>query len=151
MADIFMNTRLKIDISEVCKNFPAVVAAYLFGSHAKGVVSSLSDVDIGFYFNYALVPSKEIRSALAYDLREALAKALHTGEAIDVVSLNDAPPLLLREVVYKGALVFTEDKAKQVHFESWAIAQWLDWKWYEDQFNKAILDNIGKPILRYAE
>ena len=87
---------------------PGVVSVYLFGSHAEGRTHRESDVDIGVLFNRGKVPTKKERFdrslQLAADLRVAL-----SSESIDLVVLNDAPPLLGRRIVIEGIRLYCGD------------------------------------------
>jgi predicted nucleotidyltransferase len=78
-----------------------VVSVYLFGSHAEGRAHRESDVDLGILFDRSAVPSKRERFDLS--LRISADLRAETGlENIDLVVLNDAPPLLGRRIVTEG-------------------------------------------------
>ena len=72
--------------------------ALLFGSVASGRDRAGSDVDIGVLFGARGVPSLRDRLALAVDLDRAC------GRDVDLVVLDDAPPLLRHEAS-KGVLL----------------------------------------------
>lgn len=133
-------------IADVFKKYP-VVFAYVFGSYAKGTVGPLSDIDIAVYFRHGL--SKDKRSSLRYDIKGDIEAALKAPDKVDVIPLNDAQPLLEREVVYEGKIIYNKDDDVRAHYEAGAIGRWLDWKWYDDQFNTAIEKRLGKPVKPY--
>lgn len=135
-------------IKKVLQKYP-ILFAYLFGSQVLGKTGPLSDIDIAVFFIQGL--SKKERDSLSSDIQDELEKELKMPEKIDVVSLNDSQPLLEREVVYKGKLIYCKDAAQKAHYEAGAMGRWLDWKWYEDKFNQAIEKQFLKPIKPYGQ
>jgi len=89
-----------------------IVAAYLFGSVARGTDSSDSDIDVGIVLRTA--PSGEL-----YDLRFTLEGDLERalGRQTQVVVLNDAPPDLLHRVLRDGRLLVDRDRAARIRVE----------------------------------
>jgi predicted nucleotidyltransferase len=85
-----------------------VVVAYLFGSHAAGRAHRESDVDVGVLLDRAQCPDAKARFEKRVELTSALIGALHVND-VDVVILNDAPPLLGRRIVREGRLVHCGD------------------------------------------
>ena len=87
---------------------PGIVAAYLFGSHAAGRAHRESDVDVGVLLDWPRHPSRSARFDARIRIGSALIAALHEN-AIDVVVLNDTPPLLGRRIVTEGRRVMCAD------------------------------------------
>ncbi|CAN5811328.1 hypothetical protein BH23GEM7_BH23GEM7_11210 [soil metagenome] len=85
-----------------------VVSAYLFGSHAEGRSHRESDVDVGVLLDWARYPTAEARFDARVDLGSELIHATTTNE-VDVVILNDAPPLFGRATVTRGIRVHCSD------------------------------------------
>jgi len=99
------------------------VAGLLFGSQAAGSAGPLSDVDVAVWVDPGL--SLDERVALRSDLSLAAREALGTDE-VDIVILNDAPPLL-RHRALKGALrLFDRDPRARVRLETAALLDYLD-------------------------
>jgi len=92
------------------KAAPGVISAYLFGSHAAGRAHRQSDVDIGVLLSRTTYPTARDRFEERVRLTSALIAALHVN-AIDVVVLNDAPPVLARCIVTAGRHVCCADPA----------------------------------------
>lgn len=124
-----------------------ITFGYVFGSYATGDTGPLSDLDLAVYLDYKKAPGEKKRRQLVSDIRDDVSRALKIGENIDLICLNDATPFLLHEVVYKGKIIYNIDDGGRAHFEAQAMSKWLDWKWYDDQFNQAILENINKTVL----
>lgn len=90
-----------------------IVAAYLYGSTARGMRHDESDVDIGVLMDSEAYPDRKQRSKLRIRLASDLISALRTNE-VDVVVLNDVPPGLAARIVLDGTLLMVSD-AEKVH------------------------------------
>jgi uncharacterized protein YutE (UPF0331/DUF86 family)/predicted nucleotidyltransferase len=84
-----------------------VASAYLFGSQAEGRAHRESDVDVGVLLQWDRHPTADDRFEMRVRLGSDLIAVVHHNE-VDVVVLNDAPPLLGRKVIY-GIRVFRGD------------------------------------------
>ena len=92
--------------------------AYLFGSVARGEARRSSDLDVGVVLSP--IPAPEQLARLVSDL-EAVA-----GRRVDLVVLNEAPPLLTHEVIRTGRLIVCRDEDERVRFQTRATARYLD-------------------------
>jgi predicted nucleotidyltransferase len=89
----------------------AVVSAYLFGSEAGERAHADSDLDLG-----VLLPGRQASGPASerdrFDARVALTSwligALHRND-VDLVVLNDAPPLFARRIITGGRRVYLGD------------------------------------------
>jgi predicted nucleotidyltransferase len=77
-----------------------IAAVYVFGSVAEQREHRDSDLDIGVLFDFTTHPTRAARFEARLKLSADLSTAL--GRQLDVVVLNDAPPLLGRHVVTRG-------------------------------------------------
>lgn len=98
-----------------------LVAAYLFGSVARGTDSSSSDIDVGLLLRTA--PSGELDD-LRFNLEGNLERAL--GQRTQVVILNNAPPDLVHRVLRDGRLLLDRDRAARIRFEVRARNEYFD-------------------------
>lgn len=102
-----------------------IAALYLFGSAARGQLTPLSDIDI------AVLLSPEADSANLFNRRLKmtvdLMKVLDTDH-VDLVILNQAPPLLCHRVITEGQIIYCRDDAERVRFETRKILEYLDFK-----------------------
>ncbi len=102
----------------VLASHPGVRLGYVFGSAARGALRADSDVDVAVRF--AARPTLDGLAALALNLERA------AGRRVDVIDLDTAPPLLLREVVKEGRLLFAASDDERVAFETAALARYAD-------------------------
>ena len=94
---------------------PGIVSVYLFGSQASGREHRESDVDLAVLLDWKAHPTPlerfEERLALAALFSEVLA-----GAGIDLIVLNDAPPVLGRRIVTDGRRLFCSDPERDHAF-----------------------------------
>lgn len=100
----------------------AVVSAYLFGSHATARAHQESDVDVGVLLDRAIVPTTAARFEVRLELLAELT-GLFGHREVDVVVLNDAPPLFARKILHEGLRVYLVDAEQDRVF--WRDAQIL--------------------------
>lgn len=116
--------KIRKSLQALGKAHREIEAVYLFGSAAIGKTGPLSDLDIAVLLKGRLGPSRaEFRREL-----ELTADVMHACRRsdVDVVFLNQAPPLLAYEVVQKGQVLFERDRARRVEFEVNALKRMFD-------------------------
>ena len=91
-----------------------LVAAYLFGSVARGQERADSDVDIGIVLGRPFRPSLEDLDRLA-GMQQELADLL--SREVDLVPLDSASPDLRHNVLVDQVLLYDGDHDARVEFE----------------------------------
>ena len=86
-------------------NRTGLVSAYLFGSRITGRIHRESDLDVGILLDWRVHPTHRVRFEERLALSSSLIAALGANE-VDVLILNDAPPLLAARIVVEGRRVF---------------------------------------------
>jgi predicted nucleotidyltransferase len=89
-----------------------IVAAYLFGSVARGTAGRRSDVDVAVLYATAPPPTLE---GWPLDLQADLERLL--GRPVQVVVLNGAPAGLVHRVLRDGRLLLDRDPGARIRFE----------------------------------
>ena len=117
----------------------AVVAASLFGSQAAGKAGPLSDVDVAVWLDPRLSDSERFR--LRLELIGRAASALRTNE-VDLVVLNDAPPLLKHRALRSAVRLLDRDPVARVRLESRAVSDYLDTKPLRERLTRAMRKRI---------
>lgn len=118
----------------------AIEFAYLFGSFATGTYNKTSDIDIAIMFVEKYEPREEaIIKGNTIDMAQK-----YFQRKLDIVSLNSATPLLRYEIVREGIPI--KESKKRATFESLALREYFDFKYYADIYNKAIIEAIKKGI-----
>jgi predicted nucleotidyltransferase len=100
-----------------------VVSAELFGSYASGRPGPLSDVDVAVWLDPDLDSAERFAARLR--LLDSAAAALGTEE-VDLVVLNDAPPLLQHRARRGAIRLVDRDAPRRVRFEADALVRYLD-------------------------
>ena len=115
-----------------------VVAAYLFGSQAKGKTGKSSDVDIAIFLE------KGYDSLGCFELRLQFMKDLEAlfGKEVDVVILNQAKPLLQHQVLKYGRLLYEKDRRARIEFEVNSRKRYFDMKPVLERQSRALFEQI---------
>ena len=98
-----------------------MVAAWLFGSTARGTASNRSDVDV------AVLSRRPMRGTvddLHLDVRERLTAGL--GHEVDLVVLDVRDDELVHRVLRDGMLLRDDDAAARIAFEVAARSRFFD-------------------------
>ena len=112
---------LKKRINKITKTLeanPKIIAAWLFGSAHTNRMTKNSDIDIAVLFSDK--PDFDFKMELLTELQNAA-----DFEKIDLVTLNDASPVLQFEAV-SGQLLFTKNKNRCVEFISLVAREYED-------------------------
>jgi predicted nucleotidyltransferase len=116
--------RLVARLAEGLQPRREVLEAYLFGSAATGSAQAHSDIDVAVYL---ADPRPEVPPfGYAADLAAALMRALH-ARRVDVVILNEAPPLLYHRVLRDGIRVLSRDLRATTTREGRALSRYCDY------------------------
>src|SRR5437870_948571 len=101
-----------------------ILEAYLFGSTATGSAQAHSDLDVAVY----LGDPRPAASPFGYaaDLTATLMRALGT-QRVDVVVLNEAPPLLYHRVLRDGIRILARDLRATTTRAGRALSRYCDY------------------------
>jgi uncharacterized protein len=116
-----------------------VVAAMLIGSQARGEGGPLSDIDIAVWHEPEL--DRHRRWDLQMSLIGAAGEALKTNE-IDLVMLNEAPPLFQHRAIRDAVRLVERDRDRRVRFETRAILDYLDTQPLRDELRRGLKHRI---------
>jgi len=121
-----------------------VVLAYLFGSVARGEEREDSDLDVAVLLDDSVQPERlpEVRLRLTTEL-----VGLTHANDVDVVVLNEAPPLLAFNAISEGRC-FLGDRRRQVRFEVRAIQRFIDTQPLRDALAKDLSRRIDEGRIR---
>ena len=107
-------------IAQVMKETPEVIAAYLFGSAARGETDHFSDVDVAVFLEDDL--PKERRWDIEGQLLDQLFRIVGQDKA-DVVDLKTAPLWFQRVVITTGRVIYERDRKKREAYERQVLQQ----------------------------
>src|SRR4051812_23022202 len=98
-----------------------VIAAYLFGSRARGTARRDSDLDVALLLRGTPAATLE---GMGLDIAADLERAL--GQPVDVVILNGAHVDLVHRVLRDGRLLLERDRSARIQFEVRARNDYFD-------------------------
>ena len=98
-----------------------VLAAYLYGSRARGTARPDSDVDVAILLTAPPAPTLQ---GVARDLEGSLERALRLP--VQVVVLNTASPDLAHRVLRDGAILLDRDRPARLRFEVQSRNEYFD-------------------------
>lgn len=127
-------------IIEVVSKDTDVVAFYSFGSLVDSRLNPLSDLDFG------ILLSRELDRLERFDKHLEFIgdfTSVFKTDEIDLIIMNDAPPRFVHNIIKTGKLLFVRDKARLAEFQEHALKEYLDFKYYRDEFDSLFLKGIG--------
>src|SRR5215831_12068573 len=110
-------------IAHLLASKPEILAAYIFGSVARGRARANSDIDVAVLLDAKFMKQRPL--TYRTDLIIEAGSALETFD-VDVVVLNEAAPALAHSVITKGKLVFERSRSARVAFQVQNLNQFLD-------------------------
>ena len=100
-------------VIETIKSHPDVIAIYLFGSHAKGEATPLSDIDIAVILENPTPESEADLGSL-------------TSPEFDIVLFHRLPLHIKFEVFRHGREIFVRDEEKLAEIRFRVMREYLD-------------------------
>jgi predicted nucleotidyltransferase len=102
---------------------PEILEVYIFGSRARGEGRSHSDLDVAVFIDETEVDGGGFgyHAALTTDLMAGVG-----SNDVDVVILNQAPPLLYHRVMRDGIRIFSRHPAATTTREAMALSRYFD-------------------------
>ena len=122
----------------------SVEDAYLFGSRARGSARVSSDADVAVRFPRGGDAASRFEKivALERELKPLLGVSMD-GASMDLVCLNDAPPLLAFEAVVRGQMVYARDRDSSFLYELLVRHQNEEHLHMQEIFTEAMKRRLG--------
>lgn len=122
------------DLVRVFERYERIVLVYLFGSLARGQETGLSDVDI------AVLLEDLPTDLLGFTLKLMDELSVILGDRVDLVLLNEAPPLLRHQVIKYGRVIYSKSEEDRVRFEVRSEREFLDLRILLNRYNQVLLE-----------
>lgn len=113
-----------------------ILAAWLFGSVARGQEHGASDVDVGIVLDHRRPLSLDDLDRCA-GVQDELSALL--GRDVDLVPLNGASLDLVHRMLADGVLLFESDRERRLEFEVLAQGEYFDFAPYLEQYRRDVL------------
>ena len=113
-------------LKEIFKDYPYIASAYLFGSHASGKVSPMSDLDIAILLKDDAPKGRELihkMDYLAYRIEEAL-----QAKEVDLIELNNQGLIFVHNVLRTGKLIYDAVPDFRIRFVTKVISDYCDFE-----------------------
>jgi predicted nucleotidyltransferase len=110
-------------ISDSVSSKKDVLAAYVFGSVAAGRARKGSDIDIAVLLRDTM--SRPLMFQYRLNLIADIGAELRRSD-VDVVILNEAPPLLAHRVLSLGKLIFERSASARIRFQVMTANRYAD-------------------------
>ena len=115
----------------------AVAFAYLYGSRAEGTQRPDSDWDIAVYLR------EDLSADERFELRLSLLAELDDLGRIDLLILNDAPPLLAHRTLM-GERLLVRDEVALVRFSVRTFAMSEDGRYWRELHRRSRLERLAE-------
>ncbi len=143
--------RVQEVLPSVLARYP-VVAAYVYGSVARGTVLPTSDVDIALVLTESLPPYERLQLELTIEGEVEEASGI---SPVDVRVINDAPLLVKGRILQEGIRVYEGDRQKRIAFEVLTLQQYHDFQPFIRPLQRAFLEHLqqtyGPLAHRYGQ
>ena len=126
--------RLAQAAARVLSGRAEVVAAYLYGSAARG--EPAADIDIAVLFGEPGLDTQELEAIAARLEAEGGSEGLH----LDVRPLARTSPRFRVNVLRDGRLLYEGDRDKRLTFEARSLSEWLDFKPTWERMRRLMFD-----------
>ena len=132
------------NIREYLLNRDDIVAAYLFGSRARGTARSSSDIDIALLLRDPDDPPERDRISKKldrFDRRLEIAGELETiaRAKVDVIDMEEAPLALRHQILTDGILLVDKDEQRRIDFEVSSRRQYFDFRRFIERRDAAMI------------
>lgn len=128
--------RLREQMPQILRAYPAVQLAYLYGSAAQEATTPLSDIDIALVAAPPLTIAESLNAEL--DVYSELMHRANIRNA-DVRLINQSSLLFRGQVIREGILVFAREEEFRVAFETHTRNAYLDFKPRADRMRRSLL------------
>lgn len=124
-----MKQSIRKAITERLERRDEIMLAFVYGSAAAGRDTSDSDLDIAILFKNG--PSPDQEAAIRDELEEV------SGKEIDLLSLNNASPIIRMQVVKGGQVLLARGSAREEFFTR-TVNEYDDLKYIRREIEKNI-------------
>lgn len=140
---------LKIDLEEAVTRLQQLFAgkqitlAYLFGSYAAGTYDGSSDLDLAILYTNQNKEKKGFYQEIITSIQQIL-----ETERFDLLLLNNASPLMKKEIVTSGRVIYASSEIEQEKFEMKVLQEYLDTAYLRKVQNEYLQKRVERWFLK---
>ncbi len=123
------------DIDKIFIKYPFIYSVFLHGSYAIGKETPLSDIDICYLSECRL--DYHLESTIAEEIRYMV-----KSDEIDFTSFFNFPIRFRYDIMVKGKILYLADEEKYCDTRESVIREFLDFKYYIDEYDRCFRENI---------
>ncbi|HAH21675.1 MAG TPA: nucleotidyltransferase domain-containing protein [Candidatus Omnitrophica bacterium] len=127
-----------IAVMNSLKRDNSLLAIYLFGSRASGKARKYSDIDIAALYDEK-VDKKEYTDK-RIEIMTAVSELL--DREVDVVVLNQAPPILKYHILKYGMRLYERSNRQEHSFEVQAIQEYFDFLPIRNRMEQGLIKKV---------
>lgn len=125
---------------DILIEYDNIIFAYIFGSYARNSIKKDSDIDLAIYLDDSI--DSDTYLTIKMDLSQSLKRE------VDLVILNDAPPLLKYEIYKNNILLFTRNRTIENKYKVNTLFEYNDMKRYLDLSYEKTIERLKKEVER---
>ena len=116
----------------------SLLAIYLFGSHASGKAHKYSDIDIAVLYDEKA--DKKEYTDKRIEIMTAVSESFN--REVDVVVLNQAPPMLKYHILRYGMRLYERSNRQEHSFEVQAIQEYFDFLPIRNRMEQGLIKKV---------
>lgn len=127
------------ELTKALKHIRGIQTAYLFGSQAKQIAGSRSDVDVAVLIDRHLSPT--VRREVETAVFQVISQTLHRND-IDLIELNQAPVILRYAATVHGRPLFVKAGRDTHRLRFRSIREFEDFRPYLERRRRTLKEHL---------
>lgn len=133
------------EIEKALRKDKNIIAAYIYGSVARGTEMPESDIDIAVILkDVSVLKNPYFESELALDIENKIG----TTKSVDLKVINNKGMRFTNQVIKHGKLIYTNDENFTRRFETILLEKYLDFRPFMKEYDRIREKRMGVTELR---
>jgi predicted nucleotidyltransferase len=140
-----MDAEVRSAVARALARHPRVIAAWIFGSVARGEATEDSDIDVAVLLDGELASGDELLAEIGSEL-----EPFGPSGRADVLDFRAQGPVLRHRILSEGVLILDARPAVRIDVEGQSHSEYLDWKPTHDIAMRVSLTGLADRFARMA-